>query len=132
MLFTAFSSQGLVMIEMLLSKWKFNSNSMCDTFLAKLNQNSRSHPEIRTRGKNFLAHGQCKTSSIKNCEEKMQAFYMGELPHSAYWQELSPKDLCGFIKEKLKGIVHNIPLELLRSIYEIVENIDKQTISYMD
>lgn len=34
--------------------------------------------------KNFLAHGQCKTSSIKNCEEKTQAFYMGELPHSAY------------------------------------------------
>lgn len=62
----------------------------------------------------------------------MQTFYMGELPPSAYSQELSPKDLCGFIKEKLKGIVHNIPLELLRSIYEIVENIDKQTISYMD
>ena len=49
MLFTVFSTQGLVMIEMLLRKCKFNSTYTCEKFLPKLNQNAHLRPEIGTK-----------------------------------------------------------------------------------
>lgn len=54
---------------------------------------------------------------------------MIELPHPIYSPDLSPNDfwLYSYIKNKLKGRIHNSPEELLDSIREIVENIDKLT-----
>lgn len=129
MIFTAFSAQGLIMIEMLPQKCIFNSSYMCETILPKLNQNARSRPEIGTRKKIFIHMDNAKPHQAKIVKEKMKSLNMEELPHPAYSPDLSPNDFWfyGFIKEKLKGRIHNSPEELLRSIYEIVKKIDKRT-----
>lgn len=59
----------------------------------------------------------------------MESLRMIELPHQIYSPDLSPNDfwLYSYIKKKLKGRIHNSPEELLASILEIVENIDKPT-----
>ena len=102
---------------------------MCKTIFPKLNENARSRPEIGTRKQIFLHMGNENPHRSKIVREKINSFYMIELPHPAYSPGLIPNDfwLYGFIKEKLKGRVYNSPEEPLRSIYEIVENIDKQT-----
>ena len=102
---------------------------MCKTIFPKLNENARSRPEIGTRKQIFLHMDNANPHRSKIVREKINSFYMIELPHPAYSPDLSPNEFWfyGFIKEKLKGRVHNSPEELLRSIYEIVENIDKQT-----
>jgi len=116
MIFTAFSAQGLIMIEMLPQKCIFNSSYMCETILPKLNQNARSRPEIGTRKKIFIHMDNAKPHQAKIVKEKMKSLNMKELPHPAYSPDLSPNDFWfyGFIKEKLKGRYTKLSKKLIK------------------
>ncbi len=129
MIFSAFSASGLVLLEMLPLKTRFNSQYMCDVILPSLREAAQTKLGIR-KNSNVLIHlDNAKPHNSKKTNEKFKELKFTRLPHPAYSPDVSPNDffLYGFSKNKLKGKVHNSANELFQSLTEIIENIDKST-----
>lgn len=90
--YTAFSLQGLVMIELLPHKCKLHSYYICKTILPKINLNTLSHPEIWPK-KLFLNRDNAKPHLLKLVKWKKEAFNMEELPHPTYSPDFCPNNL---------------------------------------
>ena len=127
MIFTAFSTAGIVMIEMLPPNAKFNSTYMCEVILPKLVSEVRKIPGVKPNTKINIHMDNAKPHRSFKTTEKMKQLHLNVLPQPPYSPDISPNDffLYGYVKEKLKGKIHNTPEELLNSIIEIVQNIEK-------
>ena len=129
MIFTAFSTAGLILIEMLPRGQRFNSTYMCEIILPKLRQKIKEHPEIKSNIRPILHMDNAKPHNSQKTQEKIEELGFSRLPQPRYSPDLSPNDffLYGYIKEKLENKFHSTPAELMKSIIGICQEIDKIT-----
>lgn len=129
MFFTAFSAAGMVLIEMLPPKTTFTSSYMCDIILPKLHKEGHEIQGVHSNSKLFIHFDNAKPHVAKATCNKMMQLSMEKVVQPKYSPDVSPNDffLYGFIKEKLKGRIHNSREELFNSVVEIVSKIDEMT-----
>ncbi len=129
MIFSAFSSAGPLLLEVLPRNSKFTSAYMCEVILPKLNNACRTQLKVRSNQKIFIHMDNAKPHTAGKTIKQIMALKFKQLPHPPYSPDISPCDffLYGYIKEQLKGIHHDTPEELYQSIVHIVENVPKDT-----
>lgn len=129
MFFTSFSIAGPVLIEFLPPNTRFNSTYMCTTILPKLNEQAN---KIKTKSQSIKVRihmDNARPHNSKMTMSKISELNMERLDHPPFSPDLSPNDffLYGFVKDQLKGTQHRTGEELLNSITEIMNKIDKNT-----
>lgn len=129
MIFTAFSANGFHLLEILPPKTKFTAHFLCTSILPKLDEIVRSQSHFRKNSKIYLHFDNAKSHTAKMTLDKMEQLGMIKLPHPAYSPDVSPNDffLYGYVKNKLKGRIHDNIDDLVKSIMEIIEKIDQST-----
>lgn len=129
MIFTAFSTAGIILIEMVPPHTSFNSAFMCDIILPKLHQAAHEIQGVRANAKLFIHFDNAKPHVSLKTSNKMKQLHMEKVENPVYSPDVSPNDffLYGFIKEKLKGRIHSTFEDLFNSVVEIATKIDKTT-----
>lgn len=119
LVFRVFSSEGLVLLEMMPIGAKFNSDCMCSTILPKLKQNAHSKFDITENSYISIHMDYSRLHNSQKTIEKFACLFS--------WSEPKWLFLYGFIKNKLKELTHKSPELLFQSILKIIDRIDKNT-----
>ena len=126
-----FSLRGIILIDNLEPKAKFNATYFVEQILPKIDSFYR---EFRPKNgaKNVFLHvDNARPHNAKISRFKMSEYGLKRMEHPPYSPDLAPCDfwLFGYIKEKLKGSHFTSQNELKNAICQILANISKEEIS---
>lgn len=129
MIFTAFSTAGIVLIKEIPPGTRFNSTTMCQTILPLLKDSISNHDGIRNDLRCRIHLDNARPHVSKITQSKMAQLQFIQLPQPPYSPDVSPNDffLYGMLKEQLKGRSHETYDDLMKSLHQILAKIPKNT-----
>lgn len=122
MVFTAFSTAGIVLVKAIPPKTSFNSTTMCQTILPSLKESVSNHDGIRKNLRCRIHFDNARPHTAKITKSKIAQLRFIQLPQPPFSPDVSPNDffLYGMLKDQLKGRSHETFDDLLNSIDEIL------------
>lgn len=131
MIFTAFSTAGLVLLTSLPSSTTFNSATMCDNILPALKEAARKNKGIRNDLRLRIHMDNARPHTSKATQKVLNELKFIQLPHPPFSPDISPNDffLYGMLKKELQGRHHETFDDLIKSVDEILHKISKKTYS---
>lgn len=129
MIFTAFSTAGLVYFTSLPPNTTFNSATMCVNILPALKNAARNTKGIRRDLKLRIHMDNARPHTSKSTKKVIDELGFIQLPHPPFSPDISPNDffLYGMLKKKLQGRHHETFDDLLKSVNDILNQIPKET-----
>ena len=127
LIFTAFSILGPLLIYQMPEKVSFTSEHFTENILPLIKSEIQKLKGVSKTSKVRIHMDNAKPHNAKRTVEKLEELHFERLPQPPYSPDISPNDffLYGYIKEKLKGSHFTSREDLISSIVEIIQKIDK-------
>jgi len=120
--------EGFYVVEALANKQKFDSDYFT-SLLVKLKKNLHSMRRSKSMKKVYLHLDNAKVHTSRATVAKAEELGFKIMEHPSYSPDIAPSDffLFGYIKEKLKNKNFETVDELMQEIYQILNDVDRET-----